>query len=130
MPNRQSLVTLFGCFLVLYTFAAAERQLVSCATDERQRRIDPFLSRSSLEATLCPFPEHFQNVNAIFESSFLTEEHLLGECIRCSRKFKAHSDSDRKDMTSQFDAHVCSVEDVRRTGTRIVSRAGLSFFSS
>ena len=56
--------------------------------------------------------------------------HLLGECVRCSRQFKAQNDSELKDVATQFDAHVCSVEDVRRTGTQIVSRAGLSFFSS
>ena len=55
---------------------------------------------------------------------------VLGECIRCNQRFKAHNDSDRNDILGQFDVHVCSVEDVRRTAMRIVSRAGLSFFSS
>jgi hypothetical protein len=54
---------------------------------------------------------------------------LLGECIRCSRKFKAHNDSDRKDIRHQFEVHLCSAEDVHRTAMRIVSRAGVSFFS-
>lgn len=73
------------------------------------------------------FPKRKRSLRVLFSHQGV---HLLGECIRCSRQFKAQNDSELKDVANQFDAHVCAVEDVRRTGTQIVSRAGLSFFTS
>ena len=55
------------------------------------------------------------------------EAPLLGECTRCSRRFKGQSH--RNDISEQYEAHLCDIEDVRRTGEGILSRAGLSFFS-
>lgn len=57
------------------------------------------------------------------------EVPLLGECIRCSRRFKAQNEFDRHDVIAQYEAHLCASEDVRRTGKGIISRAGISFFS-
>jgi hypothetical protein len=53
---------------------------------------------------------------------------LLGECTRCSRRFKAQNESDR-DVVGQYEDHLCASEDVRRTGKGIISRAGIGFFS-
>ena len=80
---------------------------------------------------LCPIAIGHRYVSAFFEL-FLSRGGvpIIGECIRCSQKFKAHDDSDRKDLNRQFETHACPVEEVRRTGTQIISRAGLSFFSS
>jgi hypothetical protein len=54
---------------------------------------------------------------------------LLGECTRCSRRFKAQKESDRNDVVGQYEAHLCASEDVRRTGKTIVSLAGISLFN-
>ena len=43
------------------------------------------------------------------------EVPLLGECIRCSRIFKAQNESDCHDVIGQHEGHLCASEDVRRT---------------
>ena len=59
----------------------------------------------------------------------LREVPLLGECIRCSRRFKAQNEFDRHDVLGQYEAHLCASDDVRSTGKKIIRGAGISFFS-
>ena len=58
------------------------------------------------------------------------EASLVGECTRCSRRFKAQKESDRNDVVGQYEAHLCASEDVRRTGKKIINRAGVTFLFS